>query len=149
MAHCCTAIAAAISMAQGCNTTWGLCRRRSFIRCFLSLSCLVSSCLYSSCLFSCYHSSGSALPADHNEDDVFAVLPIPPRVRKPKGLPPRGVQHPPRPSLQGRSSPVDHGKLRNISFKGKEDSAPISLNASGTLLSALHGTVVWCCSFRG
>ena len=82
--------------------------------------------------------SQGVLPADHNEDDVFAVLPIPPRVRKPKGLPPRGAQHLPRSSLQARSSPVDHSKLRNISFKGKEDSPPISLNASGIALLALH-----------
>ena len=54
--------------------------------------------------------------ADHNEDDVFAVLPLPPRARRPHALPPKG-RSPPRPSLQGRNSTSDRSKVHPVSFK--------------------------------
>ena len=69
--------------------------------------------------------------ADHNEDDVFAVLPLPPRARKPHALPPKG-RSPPRPSLQGRTSTSDHSKLHTVSFKrGTQPDDRVDIAASG------------------
>lgn len=71
--------------------------------------------------------------ADHNEDDVFAVLPIPPKVRRLRGLPPKGGPLP-RPSLQGRGSPTDPTKLKSISFKVSKDGLnTVNMYASGML----------------
>ena len=66
--------------------------------------------------------------ADHNEDDVFAVLPLPPRTRKPRGLPPTG-RSPPRSSLQG--SPGDHSKAHSVSFKRAQQDDKVDIAASG------------------
>ncbi|KAL0045894.1 hypothetical protein WJX82_007719 [Trebouxia sp. C0006] len=68
--------------------------------------------------------------ADHNEDDVFAVLPLPPRGRRSFALPPKGPS-PPRPSLQGRNSPSNHMKGRTVSFKERGGDGRIGVIASG------------------
>ncbi|KAL0041236.1 hypothetical protein WJX77_009833 [Trebouxia sp. C0004] len=68
--------------------------------------------------------------ADHSEDDMFAVLPLPPRGRRSLALPPKGPS-PPRPSLQGRNSPGNQLKGRTVSFKERGDDNRIGVIASG------------------
>lgn len=69
------------------------------------------------------------MPADHNEDDVFAVLPLPPRVRRSFALPPKHPS-PPRPSLQG-PLPDDKMKIRSVSFKNRDIDSKDGMPASG------------------
>ena len=78
----------------------------------------------------CYYGNGWLLSADHNEDDVFAVLPLPPRARKPHGLPPKGRSLP-RPSLQGHNSTGDHSKAHSVSFKRVQQHDRVDIAASG------------------
>ncbi|KAL3147065.1 hypothetical protein ABBQ38_015030 [Trebouxia sp. C0009 RCD-2024] len=73
---------------------------------------------------------------DHNEDDVFAVLPLPPRPRRPHHLPPKG-RSPSRPPLQGPTSTTDNSKLHASSFK---HNGRIDVAASGATTDAAAGT---------
>ncbi|KAL0043513.1 hypothetical protein WJX79_006904 [Trebouxia sp. C0005] len=68
--------------------------------------------------------------ADHNDDDVFAVLPLPPRGRRSLALPPMGPS-PPRPSPQGSNGPGMYMKGRLVSFKERDGDNTIGVIASG------------------
>ncbi|KAL3134678.1 hypothetical protein ABBQ32_007683 [Trebouxia sp. C0010 RCD-2024] len=73
---------------------------------------------------------------DHNEDDIFAVLPLPPRARRPHPLPPKG-RSPSRSSLQSPTSTTDHSKLHAGSFK---HNGKIDVAASGATTDIAAGT---------
>ena len=75
--------------------------------------------------------------ADHNEDDIFAVLPLPPKPRKGRSLLLKGPS-PPRPSLQGLYSPGDHLRIKGVSFKRPESDDTMSILASGACTSSIH-----------
>ena len=65
---------------------------------------------------------------------MFAVLPLPPRARKPRGLPPKGPSLP-RPSLQGGHSTSDQSKAHSVSFKQRraQQDDRVDIAASGVL----------------
>ena len=96
------------------------------------LSVLLYRVLYG-CLLPTACKQGNCGAVDHNEDDVFAVLPLPPRMRKQRGLPPKGPSSP-RPSLQGRIGLSDHSR-RSVSFKHGNCDNKIGILASGIVTS--------------
>ena len=60
---------------------------------------------------------------------MFAVLPLPPKVRRSFALPPKHPS-PARPSLQG-PLPHDQMKIRSVSFKNRDIGSKIDMPASG------------------
>ena len=88
----------------------------AYLFCFFSMTCRWAS-------------------ADHNEEDVFAVVPLPPKPRRLPAVPPKAAS-PSLPPLPARSHPDQQIKARTVSCKKP---SPVGILAPGSLTAALPG----------